>query len=164
MWFILHSTWGTFANFYQQTHNDFADEECSRINFPRLNNLNKFDNFAYYTPTKYNTTVNHKADTDLAIINLNIRGLERNFDNLVTYLNTFDTTFDVIVLTEAHIQNTPRYTNIENMYNLEGYVGYHTKSTIKFGGITLYVKNTFNVNCIPELTKATNFYDSVFED
>ena len=80
----------------------------------------------------------------------------------MTYLNTFETTFDVIVLTEAHIQNTPRYSNIENMYNLKGYVGYHTKSTIKFGGITIYVKDTFNVNCISELTKATNSYDSLY--
>jgi hypothetical protein len=148
-----------FADFYKET--DFSNDEQSRINFPRLNNLN-IDNFGYYTPDQYNATINQKADSDLAIININIRGLACNFDNLLVYLNTFSTAFDAIILTETHVQDTLQYSNIHNRFNILGYNAHHSKSSIKFGGVSIYTRDVFNTAKITDLSLSSGSYDSLY--
>jgi len=154
-----HHIDNTFADFYKET--DFADYDENRINFPRLNNLN-IDNFGYHTPDKYNTTINQKADSDLAIININIRGIACNFDNLLVFLNTFSTAFDVIILTETHVQDTPQYSNIHNRFNIVGYNSNHSKSSIKFGGVSIYTRDVYNSIKISDLSHSSSYYDSLY--
>ena len=81
--------------------NQEIDEESIlniSTDFPRLN---KFQNneCKYYTSNTINNIFdecNHNIDNTLNLIHINIRGLEKHFDDLIIYLGTFSIKFDVI--------------------------------------------------------------------
>jgi hypothetical protein len=60
------------------------------------------------------------APKNINILHLNIRRVNRNFDNLTVFLNSLNLTCDVIVLSERWITKCPL------IPILEGYVSYHS--------------------------------------
>ena len=135
-------------------------ENFGGLDFPRLNNFDA-DKFEYYTIDKYNTLCSTLPNTNkaLKIIHLNIRGLEKNFDNLLLYLNSLDNTFDIICLSETHILDI---NYAKNRYILEGYDTFYVSSYIKYGGCAIYAKTSLNVTQIKPLTKSTSTCDYIF--
>ena len=95
-----------FANFYEAAKVPIDGTQLSNDNEERIENCS---DYKYYTTIDFNEMYANKytldKNSDLKIINLNIRGIERNYDNLVNYLSTIKTQFDVICLTECHINN-----------------------------------------------------------
>jgi len=156
-----------FSNFYKQSIGLDSEENDSlltntvdRIDFPRLNH-NNVDSFQYYTVDKFNNI--QSGTGQLAIININIRGISCNFDNFLGYLGTINCNFDVIVLTECHIQkDTVSPTNLHNKYPIEGYDMFYIDSNIKFGGVILYIKTKFKATYCHDLTNSSNTHDSVY--
>ena len=58
-------------------------------------------------------------DSNLSIISINIRGIDCNYDNLILYLETIEYNFDIIALTECHLQINEVYNyDIENTHTL----------------------------------------------
>ena len=98
---------------------DDNEDDIYNQNIPITQKLNS-NTFDYYTIDKFNKlyTNYNNINTSLKICHLNIRGLSKKFDNLVTYLNSLNQTFDIITLSECHITEL---NNIQNMYNIEGY-------------------------------------------
>ena len=156
-----------FSNFYKQSIGLDSEENDSlltntvdRIDFPRLNH-NNVDSFQYYTVDKFNNI--QSGTGQLAIININIRGISCNFDNFLGYLGTINCKFDVIVLTECHIQkDTVSPTKLHNKYPIEGYDMFYIDSNIKFGGVILYIKTKFKATYCHDLTNSSNTHDSVY--
>ena len=155
-----------FQNFNQIINKDIYDDDDDddrddfTHDFPRLNNFN-LDNFDYYSIDKINTLFNkhNSLNKSLKIVHFNIRGLDKNFDNLILYLNSLDHTFDVITLSECHITLN---TNIDNRYKIEGYDNFFVYSNIKFGGCVIYSKTHLGASQIKSLTKSTNSCDFTF--
>ena len=58
----------------------------------------------------------------LKVVHFNIRGIEKNFDNLILYLNSLNHSFDVICLSEIHITNV---NHVKNRFTMEGYTVEH---------------------------------------
>ena len=151
-----------FTDFYKQTCNaqNVCDNE-ERTDFPRFQNLN-IDDFAYYTTDKFNESIKIEIGTDFTTLHINVRGIECNYDNLIMYLNMFKIPFDVIVLSECHINGTTGCSDIDKKFDINGYQKFYCKSRIKFGGVVVYVKNTFDTLIVNELTIAAEYYDSLY--
>ena len=154
-----------FQNFNQIINKDIYyddddDGDDFTHDFPRLNNFN-LDNFDYYSIDKINTLFNkhNNINKSLKIVHFNIRGLVKNFDNLILYLSSLDHTFDVITLSECHITLN---NNIDNRYKIEGYDNFFVYSNIKFGGCVIYSKTHLGASQIKSLTKSTNSCDFTF--
>ncbi len=83
--------------------------------------------------------VNNKV---LSILHLNIRSLNRNYDNLVTFMETYSCrSVDVIVLSECW--------NIENpgSFNIVGYESHYNFSKINQNdGVFIFIKSTLNAD------------------
>ena len=156
-----------FLEFYKQTtgSDDTENENFytsnSRLEFPRLIQ-NNIDNFQYFSVDKFNEKFKNNSE-QLSVLNINIRGLQRNFDNLLMYLNSITCKFDIIILTEAHLQKNATLTlDLHNNFSMEGYKMFYIESSIKFGGVAMYVKSELEANYCRELTRTNNLCDSLY--
>ncbi len=156
----------TFPNFYKQTlerssngdkvTNDFDDKD-----FPRITHQN-VEEFQYYNVEKFNGKFKNNVE-QISTLNINIRGVNCNFDNFILYLNSLSVTFDVISLSECHIPKNELYNrDIKNEHHIPGYDEFYVLSSIKYGGVILYVKSELKAVYCHELTKTCNTHDSVF--
>ena len=148
-------------NEFQDLYKNVLNEDDETVNFPRFENLN-IDKFEYFSVDKFNKKFDHKPDCDLQVINLNIRGMNRNYENLSLYLNNFKVKFDIIMLSETHISSDIINKNIHNHYPLEGYDTFYIRSGIKFGGVLMYVKSDLNAAYVHELTGSNTNCDYVY--
>ena len=157
---------GGFSQFYKQTIDYEAEDSpnidnygLSRPDFPRLLH-NNIETFQYYSADKFNNCfVNN--DSQISTLNVNVRGINCNYDNFVMYLNSLKYNFDALILTECHIQADELYNaDLHNMHPIDGYDKFYVKSSIKFGGVVMYVKSE-GVYC-HELTKTCATHDSVY--
>ena len=147
-----------FIEFYRSCLED--DNEITH--HPRMTS-SYIDSFDYYTPDKFNSKIQLSETNDLAILNINIRGIARNYDNFLLYLNCFKASFDVLILNECHIQESLiSKKTLENMYPITGYNMYFIDSKIKYGGIIIYVKEKFDSSIVPEFSQSNNICDSLF--
>ena len=55
--------------------------------------------------------------SNFSILNVNIRSINKNFDNLKNLLNTLGCCFNIIGCTETHLRNS----SYLDLYNLKGY-------------------------------------------
>ena len=79
------------------------------------------------------------------------------------YLNSFKFTFDAIILTECHIAvNDLCNFDLHNQHPIEGYDKFYVKSTIKYGGVVMYVKSDLKAAYCHELTKTCPTHDAVY--
>lgn len=149
-----------FVEFYKETC-AIDNPDAERVDFPRLIN-SCIDNFEYYSVEKFNVKITPN-ENDFSIISFNIRGLAANFDNFVTYLSIFKLKFDVIIATECHIQDNiigPKI--IENMYSISGYNKFYVLSTIKYGGVVMYIRDKLEAETVPSLTLSNNICDTLY--
>ncbi len=87
---------------------------------PRLSTDN-IEKFQYYSVDKFNDKFNNSSN-QFSTLNINIRVIDCNFDNLVLYLNTLSVTFDFIVLTECHLYDNKIYSqDLHNQQPISGY-------------------------------------------
>ena len=140
-----------------------SDSESDEYNqdFPRMNNSSSV-NFDYYTIDKFNSFSQALPSTksSLKVCHFNIRGIDKNYDSLVLYLNSIHSSFDIICLSECHIQIDR--TNIDDRYSLVGYDKHLVYSNIKFGGCMIYYKTCLQAKPVKSLTKSTASCDYAF--
>ena len=149
-----------FLNLYKDTQLNLDLGINEVRNFPRYENLG-IDNFEYYTADKFNKLQN--LENDLKIINLNVRGLDRNYDNMINFLATIETKFHIIIVTECHIQAANLYNfDMHNKFSLTGYNLFYIKSKAKYGGVVVYVHNSLNASYLPELTVTNEICDALY--
>ena len=125
----------------------------------------EINNFKYYSTTQFNELIdtNKINENDLKTINLNIRGLNQNYNNFTAYLSSIPTKFDVIILSECHIQKDEVLnTDLHNKFPLLGYNMFYIKSTQRFGGVVVYIKETLNAVYMNNFTQSNHLCDSIF--
>ena len=137
------------------------DNDCQ----PELNNkcskidINDFNEYCS----------NYKPCDKLAILHLNIRSINKNFDTLLGYLNLVYLKFSIIVLTETWLCKG----NDLDAYNLPGYCRYDEPSVGRRGGIRVFIAESIptaeQLNIIHgntfqslNLTFSIPFYGKVF--
>lgn len=129
-------------------------------NLPRFEKTSS-TSFAYFSTEKLNETAtkHNNMNTFLKIINFNVRGIGKNFDNLLLYLNSISFSFDIITLSECHIL---RKNPIDNMYDISGYDKHIVYSNRKYGGCIIYSKTKLSAKQRPSLTKSTDTCDYTY--
>ena len=164
----VHSQSENFVKFYKDSLNlneDEVDQNDYQIisqDYPRTLH-NNLENFQYYTVDKFNNTFCRRTNGPITTLSINIRGIDCNYDNLLEFLNTIKYSFDVIILTECHIFKNEIYNaDIHKTHPINGYDKFYTRSTIKFGGVIIYVKTELKAIYCNELTRSTKTHDSVY--
>ena len=84
------------------------------------------------------------CNNSLTILHLNIRSLNKNFDQLHEFLVSIRIRPDVICLTETRIKNDP-LVNI----TIPQYKFYHVDSQTSAGGVVVYVSDNFTSKLCP---------------
>ena len=132
-----------FTDFYKN-----ISEDLDSVEYPRLNNLN-IDEFQYSTIQKFDSKIKESASNDLKVIHVNIVGIDKNFINLINFLNSFDNFFDIIVLSECHINNHDiLLPDLHNTHIIQGYNKFYVRSSRKLGGVIIYVRDLLTATYI----------------
>lgn len=80
------------------------------------------------------------------LLNLNIRSIHKNFDELLILLKLLHYNVDIIILTEC------RLGKLVNLKYIDGYTAYSTSNhKLQNDGVVVYVKNTYSVKKITEI-------------
>ena len=158
--------YSTFHNFYKEicensdlTVNDNVIK--LQTDLPR-HEQNHIESFSYFSTEKFEKNIEYNA-LDLSILSINVRGIDCNYDNVIMYINSIKYSFDIIALTECHLQLNESYNvDLHNYQPIQGYDKFYTRSRIKYGGVIMYVKSNLKAVYAQELTGAFKTYDSVY--
>ena len=127
------------------------------INSNLLRNIDPDDNFfddyyqclgtekqsIYYSIDNYNHLCSNSKKF-ITFLNYNIRSFNANFDSFICIFEENNIP-DIIVLTET-------WFNSNTVQDIVNYNAYHTvRETARSGGVSIFVKDTYQVNLIPEL-------------
>ena len=110
---------------------------------------NAFSSSKYYDIETFRTDFSKFATSEyLSIINVNIRSLINNKDNLIATIKALGQTFDIITLEETWLDE-----NIEDLANIEGYTSYfkHKLNTKIGGGLGILVSNKIHSTLIDDI-------------
>ena len=158
-----------FRDFYLNLNTDNDDSQVSclpNLDFPRYNNT-CVDNFKYYTIDEFNHKFANEQESfnsDLKFMNYNVRGINCNYDNLVTYLVALNVRPDILVLTECHITKDNVNIDLSTKFKLEGYNLYYCKSVVTYGGVIIYVKENIKASYNEQLCETNEQYDALYLD
>ena len=157
--------YNTFHNFYTEINHidNFSSTENINLrnDLPR-NNHSQVETFTYYSVDKFNNTVNTNSSA-LSTISVNVRGIERNFDNLLLFMKSITHEFDIIALTECHLHLNETYNaDLQNTHPIPGYDKFYVKSKIRYGGVVLYVRTNLKATYCLELTGSHHNHDCVY--
>ena len=167
---INDDTLNNFANIYKNTFSNIGpsktlEDDTQIQNFPRLDNLG-IDNFKYYSTLNFNKKMHEEniKENDLKILNLNVRGINKNYGNINAYLASIKLKFHIIVLSECHLLQDETNEDLHNKYPLTGYQMYYVKSKILYGGVIIYINEAINQNVtyIRDLTTTNDTCDSLY--
>ena len=108
-------------------------------------NAFSFKDSQYFTPEESTRSLSHFDKSSLSMLHLNIRSLQKNFDNLFNLLMILKFKFKVICITETwRSDNSMNH----NLFKLPQYKSIHqVRRTGKGGGIAVFLHEslTFNV-------------------
>ena len=155
--------WDDIKNFedFAEIYKNMSDDPDAQ-EYPRFKNLS-IDNFQYSTIENLDSRLGESCSNDLKTIHINVVGIDRNFQNLTDFLLSFKYHFDIIVLSETHINNLDCYLpDLHNTHVIEGYDKFYVRSTRRFGGVIIYANVNLKASYIDELTTTCNNYDSVY--
>ena len=134
---------------------------------PDDNDINNFlNNFMIEGPetcTEINLTeldekFSYKKDSKFSILNLNIRSLKHNFNELFIFLNRIKHKYTIIVLTETWLTNENK-----DIFQLEGYNSYNIiREGRRGGGVTIYCDIAYTCEYLDDLSKCENSLECLF--
>ena len=108
-----------------------------------INSLSKYFNF-----DEYSSATASLDNTYLNLMHINIRSLQKNYDNLKSFLSCLPKTPDIIALTETWLQD-----HTKHLYSMEGYDSIHlVRTNREHGGITIFVKCEIKANTLPQFS------------
>ena len=91
-----------------------------------------------------------------SILNLNIRSLAYNYDNLIAFLNICGDNFHIITLNETWI--TPLS---EDNFNIQNFKAYHIyRTNAKCGGVSIYVRDNIPSKKLDEVSIISNHIEA----
>jgi len=97
----------------------------------------------YYIKNIYDINEIVYTNNNFSVFSMNIRSLSKHFDELIVFLDSCNTKFDVICLYETWL--------VDNKldYYIDGYDNYNYYSKLnKSDGISVYINSSFQVNSV----------------
>ena len=93
-----------------------------------------------------------------SLLNLNIRSLPKNFDQLSVFLGRLDHKFSVIILLETWLTDDNK-----DLYSIPGYSSHHiVRNNKNGGGVSLFVSDEFHFKFLPQFSKVSSHLESLF--
>ena len=115
-------------------------------NDPDIHYFNWDVECAYFETRAFRESFSNNQ-SDLKIINVNIRSFNKNGDELLVLLQQLGVNFEVIILTETWLNEELAWLDIP------GYVAYHSKRVNRGGGgVTVLVRSNLNTMNIVDLS------------
>ena len=111
-------------------------------------NTFSFKDSQYFTPEESTRNLNNFDKSSFSMLHLNIRSLQKNFDNLFNLLITLKFEFKVICITEIWCSDNSMN---HNLFKLPQYISIHqVRRTGKGGGIPVFLRESlaFNIRMI----------------
>ena len=109
-------------------------------------NESKFQNLdsPYYTPEELITFSKEISENMFSIFHLNIRSVNKNFENLKNLLQEIKHDFKVVSLSESRLKD--ENANQNSLYQIPNYIPIHQirKGSSKGGGVSIYIHKTLN--------------------
>ena len=125
----------------KEKKNDFFFDKREQRDAIFKSVFENFKNCTYLSPNS--DSPNH--NNSLTILHLNIRSLNKNFDELYDFLVSFRLRPDVICLTETRIYNDP----LDNI-TIPQYKFFHVDSQSSAGGVAVYVSDNITCKLCPD--------------
>ena len=131
---------------------------------PDVNLLNELNisECNYYNESTFKAMISDRSGLDnaLSMMHLNVRSIQKHFDEVVEYINSINYNFDIIGFSETWHTNSTA-----DLYNIPGYQCMHKyRESRKGGGVTLYLKDKFCYKIRPDLCILGNDVDCLFID
>ena len=112
--------------------------------------LNSVSN--YYNIENYNLYTKALAKDYLNILHINIRSLQKFFDNLISFIKCFPKPPDIIAVSETWLKESTHH-----LYQLDGYVAHHVYRTTKeHGGVCFFINSDYHAELIQQYTFVNN--------
>ena len=93
----------------------------------------------YYDPPELTHELNFSETSNLSILHINIRSLQKHINSLQEFLSNLNFFPDIIAITETRIKDQPAI-NID----IPGYKFFFAKSFDNAGGVGVYINDTLN--------------------
>ena len=139
------------------TNLDDVDIDCNHFNvlYPDLNE----DEYSKYYHAEEFKKLNINDNTDLLMLNFNIRSLSANFDLFHGLSKILNKRFGIISFTESWLTN-----NNKQLYKIPGYSDFHSLRTDgrRGGGLSIYISNEFDAKLISHSTISLNYIETLF--
>ena len=101
----------------------------------------------YYDLIAYNNLIS-TVENNLNFLHVNSRSLQKNFDNIIAFMNSLSAFPDILTISETWLTTTNKH-----LYELPGYHCYHLTRTIRpHGGVSVYISNSLKSQQIQECT------------
>ena len=124
------------------------------FNFDLESNTPSKVNFNYFDIHKFNSSpeINSSSNKAFSLLNCDIRSIQANFDNLVQLLSDLNFPFNIISISETWLRSSEQIAN----FDLPGYSFLSQSTTLRAGGVGLYIKNGIQYNVRHDLSFSTD--------
>lgn len=95
--------------------------------------------------------MNSCSSKAFSLLNCNIRSIQANFDNLVQLLRDLNYPFNIISLSKTWLRSSEKICNLD----LPGYSFLSQSTTLRAGGVGLYIKNGIQYSVRHDSTSST---------
>ena len=99
------------------------------------------------------------SNTDLLLLNFNIRSIGASFDTFNYFTNLLNKRFDILTFSESWLND-----NNKNLYNIEGYDAFHNVQCDgrRGGGLSVYISNVLKSKVIHPCTISLPTIETLF--
>ena len=112
----------------------------------------------YITPEQFCSNSNADSYGKLSFLNVNIRSLSKNLDQLKDCIDVLNKDFSIIGISETHLKHKPN-----DFYNLNGYtIEYTNRIGRDKGGVCMYISEQIKYKIRTDLCQANQNYESCF--
>ena len=120
--------------------------------------LNGNQSSEYYDCPKFNK-LSMNSNTDLLLLNFNIRSIGANLDTFNCFTNLLNKKFDILSFSESWLND-----NNKNLYTIGGYEAFHNVRCDgrKGGGLSVYISNVFKSKVIHPCTISLQTIETLF--
>ena len=112
----------------------------------------------YYSIDEYNQHIQPTSSTtqhSLSILHLNIRSLQKNYDNLTSFLGCLKIQPHIVALSETWLKDTNQH-----LYQLNGYSTYHScRLNKEHGGVSLLISTDILSEPVQQFTFISNIME-----
>ena len=106
------------------------------------NSLNTDNICRYHDINSYKSTIPVNCLDYLNLVQVNARSLNKNYDNLITFLKTLPKLPDILCISETWLKP-----NTAPFHEINGFKSYHTHRPDGYGGVAIYVNS--NISSVP---------------